>query len=156
MSLSFYRVHCFSTIFFYLRKCLNTTRLLQTKLWALQTKVFIFWSGLKQDRGRWFYFVSLPRRPRQWSPLQTGTALCFHDLFLMGESNHTNIFWRNHRAGYRQPRRFLECIDNNFLLKATEDPTRKSYAGQQGASGECDDKGQLRMLWQLSTEVWDL
>ncbi|GAB0203140.1 hypothetical protein GRJ2_002779600 [Grus japonensis] len=46
-------------------------------------------------------------------------------LVLMGRFNHPNICWRDNAAGHKQSRRFRECIDRNFLLQVTEEPTRR-------------------------------
>ena len=47
--------------------------------------------------------------------------LCVNDwlecLVLMGDFSYPNICWRDNTAGRKQSRRFLECIDNNFLLQ---------------------------------------
>ncbi|GAB0176082.1 hypothetical protein GRJ2_000073400 [Grus japonensis] len=43
----------------------------------------------------------------------------------MGDFNHPDIFWRDNTAGHKQSRRFLECIDDNFLLQVNEEPTRR-------------------------------
>ena len=41
----------------------------------------------------------------------------------MGEFNHSDIYWRDNTAG--QPRRFLECVDDNLLPQVTEEPMRR-------------------------------
>jgi len=46
-------------------------------------------------------------------------------LVLMGDFNHPDVCWRDNTAGYRQSRRFLECVDDNFLLQVIEEPTRR-------------------------------
>ncbi|GAB0186773.1 hypothetical protein GRJ2_001142600 [Grus japonensis] len=56
---------------------------------------------------------------------QIGAASCSQALVLMGDFNHCNICWRDNTAGHKQSRRFLECIDDNFLLDVTEKPTRR-------------------------------
>jgi len=43
----------------------------------------------------------------------------------MGDFNHSDICWRDHTAGNRQARRFLECVEDNFLLQVTEEPMRR-------------------------------
>jgi len=43
----------------------------------------------------------------------------------MGGFNHPDISWRDNAAGHRQSRRFLKCIDDNFLLQVIEEPTRR-------------------------------
>ncbi|GAB0206702.1 hypothetical protein GRJ2_003135800 [Grus japonensis] len=46
-------------------------------------------------------------------------------LVLMGDFNHPDICWRDNTAGYKQSRKFLECVDDNFLLQVIEEPTRR-------------------------------
>ncbi|GAB0195045.1 hypothetical protein GRJ2_001969800 [Grus japonensis] len=43
----------------------------------------------------------------------------------MGDFNHPDICWRDNTAGHKQSRRFLECVDDNFLLQVIEEPTRR-------------------------------
>ncbi|GAB0204405.1 mitochondrial enolase superfamily member 1 [Grus japonensis] len=43
----------------------------------------------------------------------------------MGDFNHPDICWRDNTAEHKQSRKFLECVDDNFLLQVTEEPTRR-------------------------------
>ncbi|GAB0187556.1 hypothetical protein GRJ2_001220900 [Grus japonensis] len=43
----------------------------------------------------------------------------------MGDFNHSDICWRDNTARHKQSRRFLECIDDNFLLQVIEEQTRR-------------------------------
>lgn len=43
----------------------------------------------------------------------------------MGDFNHPEICWRDKTAGHEQLRKFLECVDESFLLQVTEDPMRR-------------------------------
>ncbi|PKU43024.1 rna-directed dna polymerase from mobile element jockey-like [Limosa lapponica baueri] len=43
----------------------------------------------------------------------------------MGDFNHSNIYWRDNTAGHKQSRKFLKCIDDNFLLQVVEDSMRR-------------------------------
>jgi len=60
-------------------------------------------------------------------------ALCRHigeashskALVFMGNFNHPNICWRDNTAGHRQARRFLACVEDNFLLQVIEEPMRR-------------------------------
>ncbi|GAB0186934.1 hypothetical protein GRJ2_001158700 [Grus japonensis] len=56
---------------------------------------------------------------------QVGAASCSQALVLIGDFNYPNICWRDNTVGHKQSRRFLECIDDNFLLQVTEEPTRR-------------------------------
>jgi len=40
----------------------------------------------------------------------------------MGDFNHPDICWRDNTAGHKQSRRFLDYIDNNFLLHVIKEP----------------------------------
>jgi len=46
---------------------------------------------------------------------QIGTASHSQALVLVGYFNHPIICWRDNTAGYKQSRKFLECIDNNSI-----------------------------------------
>ena len=43
----------------------------------------------------------------------------------MGDFNHPDISWEDHTARQAQSRRFLQIIDDNFLMQVVEEPTRK-------------------------------
>ncbi|GAB0181755.1 hypothetical protein GRJ2_000640800 [Grus japonensis] len=66
-------------------------------------------------------------------PNQADEALCrevgatshSQALVLLGDFNHPDIFWKDNTEGHKQSRRFLECVDDNFLLQVTEEPTRR-------------------------------
>jgi len=46
-------------------------------------------------------------------------------LVLMGDFNHPDISWEDHIARQAQSRRFLQSIDDNFLMQVVEEPKRK-------------------------------
>jgi len=46
-------------------------------------------------------------------------------LVLMGDFSHPDISWEDHTARQAQRRRFLQSIDDNFLMQVVEEPTRK-------------------------------
>jgi len=46
-------------------------------------------------------------------------------LVLMGDFNHPDNSWEDHTARHTQPRRFLQSIDDNFLMQVVEEPTRQ-------------------------------
>jgi len=56
---------------------------------------------------------------------QIGAASHSQALVLVGDFNHPDICWKDNTAGHKQSRRFLECIDSNFLLQVIEEPTRR-------------------------------
>lgn len=46
-------------------------------------------------------------------------------LVLPGNLNHPDIFWRVNMAQHTQSRKFLQIIDDNFLMQVVEEPIRK-------------------------------
>jgi len=73
----------------------------------------------------------------------------FTTLVLMGDNNEVNVCWRDNTAEHKQSRRFLECIDENFLLQVTEQPTRRgamldlALTSKEGLVGNMRLKGIL-------------
>ncbi|GAB0179991.1 hypothetical protein GRJ2_000464400 [Grus japonensis] len=53
---------------------------------------------------------------------QIGAASRSQALVLMGDFNHPDICWRDNAAERKQSRKFLECVDDNFLLQVIEEP----------------------------------
>jgi len=43
----------------------------------------------------------------------------------MGDFNHPDICWEDNTARHMQSRRFLQSIDDNFLMQAVEEPMRR-------------------------------
>ena len=63
----------------------------------------------------------------------------------MGDFNHPDISWEDHKARQAQSRRFLQSIDDNFLMQVVEQSTNKERrtAGprvnkQGGTGGGCE------------------
>jgi len=46
-------------------------------------------------------------------------------LVLMEDFNHPNICWEDHTARHVKSRRFLQSIDDNFLMQVVEEPMRR-------------------------------
>jgi len=46
-------------------------------------------------------------------------------LALMGDFSHPDISWEGHTASHMQSRRFLQSIDDNFLMHVVEEPTKR-------------------------------
>jgi len=46
-------------------------------------------------------------------------------LVLVGDFNHPDISWEDHTARHMQYRRFLQSIDDSFLMQVVVEPTRK-------------------------------
>ncbi|GAB0182166.1 hypothetical protein GRJ2_000681900 [Grus japonensis] len=67
----------------------------------------------------------------------------------MGDFNHPDICWRDNTAEHKQSRKFLECVDDNFLLQVIEEPTRRGamldliLTNKEGLVGDVKFKGSL-------------
>ena len=55
--------------------------------------------------------------------LQLQEASCLQALVLMGDFNHPDMCWKSGMAGGRQSRRFLESVEDNFLVQVIDGPT---------------------------------
>jgi len=70
------------------------------------------------------------RPPDQGEPadeaflLQLQEALCSQSLVPLGYFNHPNICWKSSTLSSGQSRRLLECMEDNFLSRVTDSPTR--------------------------------
>ena len=56
------------------------------------------------------------------SLLQLQEALCSQTLILLGDFNHTDVYWENHVVGSKQSRRLLESIEDNFFIQVLHKP----------------------------------
>ncbi|GAB0186399.1 hypothetical protein GRJ2_001105200 [Grus japonensis] len=80
---------------------------------------------------------------------QIGAASCSQAHVLMGDFNHPDICWRDNAAEHKQSRKFLECVDDNFLLQVIEEPTRRGamldliLTNKEGLVGDVKLKGSL-------------
>ncbi|GAB0209183.1 mitochondrial enolase superfamily member 1 [Grus japonensis] len=80
---------------------------------------------------------------------QIGAASCSQALVLMGDFNHPDIRWRDNAAERKQSRKFLKCIDDNFLLQVIEEPMRRGamldlvLTNKEGLVGDVQLKGSL-------------
>jgi len=69
------------------------------------------------------------RPPDQGEPtdkaffLQLLEALSLQSLILLEDFNHPEICWKIIMASCRQPRRFLECIEDNSLSQVIDNLT---------------------------------
>ncbi|KAM6334154.1 LOW QUALITY PROTEIN: cytosolic phospholipase A2 gamma [Alca torda] len=64
-------------------------------------------------------------RPNEAFYRQIGATLHSLALDLMGDFSHPNICWRDNTAGHKQSKKFLECINDSFLLQVVEEPIRR-------------------------------
>ncbi|PKU28282.1 glycerol kinase [Limosa lapponica baueri] len=56
---------------------------------------------------------------------QLKVALQSQALVLLGDFNHPDTCWEGYTARHVQSRKFLQCIDYNFLTQVVEEPTRR-------------------------------
>ncbi|GAB0177717.1 hypothetical protein GRJ2_000237000 [Grus japonensis] len=67
----------------------------------------------------------------------------------MGDFDHPDICWRDNTAERKQSRKFLERVDDNFLLQVIEKPTRRGamldliLTNKEGLVGDVKLKGGL-------------
>ncbi|PKU28413.1 mitochondrial fission process protein 1 [Limosa lapponica baueri] len=96
-----------------------------------QEEVESLWVGIR-DRGNKGNLVVgvFYRPPDQGVPtdeaflLQLQKASRSKALVLLGDFNHPDICWKSNTVSCRQSRRFLECLDDNFLRQEIDSPTR--------------------------------
>ncbi|GAB0178727.1 hypothetical protein GRJ2_000338000 [Grus japonensis] len=80
---------------------------------------------------------------------QIGAASHSQALVLMRDCNHPDICWTDNTEEYKQSRKFLECVNDNFLLQVIEEPTRRSamlnlvLTNKEGLVGDVKLKGSL-------------
>jgi len=64
-------------------------------------------------------------------------------LVLVGDFNLLHICWECNTAERKQSRRFLECVEDNFLTQLASEPTRGGaslhllFANRGGLVGDC-------------------
>jgi len=79
------------------------------------------------NKGRLVVGVSY-RLPNQGEPtdeaffLQLQKASCLLSFVLLGDFNHPKFCWKSSMVRCRQSKRFLECIEDNFLSQVTDTP----------------------------------
>ncbi|GAB0182454.1 mitochondrial enolase superfamily member 1 [Grus japonensis] len=70
-------------------------------------------------------------------------------MVLMGDFNHPDICWRDNTAERKQSRKFLECVDDNFLLQVIEESMRRGamldliLTNKEGLVGDVKLEGSL-------------
>jgi len=80
---------------------------------------------------------------------QIGAASQSQTVVLMGDFNHPDICWWDNTAGHKQSKRFLDCLDDNFVLQVIEKPTRRDamldlvLTHKKGLLGNVKLKGSL-------------
>lgn len=53
------------------------------------------------------------------------SGLILTNLLPIPDFNQPNICWKDDSAGHKHTRRFLECVDDSFLLQVIEEPMRR-------------------------------
>ncbi|PKU36680.1 adaptin ear-binding coat-associated protein 1 [Limosa lapponica baueri] len=70
-------------------------------------------------------------------------------LVLVGDFNFPDICWKYNTAEKEQSRRFLECVEDNFLTQLVSEPTREStlmdllLVNREGLMGDVKVQGRL-------------
>ena len=78
-----------------------------------------------------------------------GAAPHSQALVLTGDFNHAGVCWWDNTAGHKQSKRFLDCLDDNFVLQVIEKPTRRDamldlvLTHKKGLLGNVKLKGSL-------------
>ncbi|PKU32130.1 dtw domain-containing protein 2 [Limosa lapponica baueri] len=114
------------------------------------------WVRIKGSTGAGDVTVGVCYRPPDQSDSedaalykQIGAASRSHTLVLMGDFNHPDICWKDNTAGHKKSRKFLECVNDNFLLQMIEEPMRKGtvldlvLTNKEGLVGNVKFKGSL-------------
>ena len=77
-------------------------------------------------------------------------------LVLMGDFNFPDICWEYNLAQKKQSRRFLECMEDNFLMQMIREPTRGAapldllFTNREGLVGDVEVGavlGRVTMTW---------
>lgn len=58
-------------------------------------------------------------------PQTTGNSLMILGTGSTGDFHHPDIYCISSMARHAQPRRFLQCIEDNFIMQAVEEPMRR-------------------------------
>ena len=65
-------------------------------------------------------------------------------LVLMGDFSFLNVCWNYKMAQKKQSRRFLECMEDNFLMQLVREPTRGAapldllFTNREGLVGDVE------------------
>ncbi|XP_053914607.1 hyccin isoform X2 [Cuculus canorus] len=80
---------------------------------------------------------------------QLGTVSKSLPLVLVGDFNFPDVCWEYNTAERKQSRRFLECIEDNFLAQLVSEPTREGafldllFVNREGLVGDLTVGGRL-------------
>jgi len=81
-------------------------------------------------------------------------------LVLKGDFNHPEIRCEDHTARQVQSRRFLQSIDDNFLMQVVEEPTRKGtlldlvLTNKEGLVEDVKVGGRLSCSGRVQDPAW--
>jgi len=114
------------------------------------------WVRIKARAGTGDIIVGVCYRPpdqEEWVDeglyRQIGAASHSQTLVFTRDFKHPHICWRDNTGGCKQSRRFLECVDDNFLLQVIVEPTRRGamldvvLTNKEGLVGNVKLKGSL-------------
>ncbi|PKU32103.1 dtw domain-containing protein 2 [Limosa lapponica baueri] len=116
----------------------------------------ILWVRIKRNTGAGDVTVGVCYRPSDQDDRadealyrQIGAASCSQTVGLMRDFNHPDICWKDNTAGHKKSMKFLECVDDNFLLQMVEEPMRRKamldlvITNKEGLVGNVKLKGSL-------------
>jgi len=96
--------------------------------WANEERVESLWVRIKGQAHMGDITVDVYYRPPDQEEeideafyRQLQAASQSQALVLMGDFNHPDISWEDHTARQTQSRRFLQTIDDNFLMQVVEE-----------------------------------
>ncbi|PKU26923.1 selenoprotein n [Limosa lapponica baueri] len=117
----------------------------------MKSRLRVYESELKETLGQvmlqWGSATSQEDQADETLYRQIGAALHSQALVLMGDFNHPDICWKDNTEGHKKSRRFLACVNDNFLVSSGRGANEeRSYDGpclyqQGGASVECQAQG---------------
>ena len=110
----------------YVRECFDVTELM-----AGDDKVESLWVKIRGRADKADILVGvcyrLPNQDEETDELfyeQLAEAARSPALVLMGDFNFPDIRWEYNLAQKKQSKRFLECMEDNFLMQMIREPTR--------------------------------
>ena len=109
----------------YVKECFDVTELMSG-----DNKVESLWVKIRGRADKAGILVSVYRLPNQDEETdevfyeQLAEAARSPALVLMGGFNFPDICWEYNLAQKKQSRRFLECMEDNFLMQMIREPTR--------------------------------
>jgi len=81
-------------------------------------------------------------------------------LVLMGDFNLPDICWKYNTAERKHSKRFLECVEDNFLTQLVNEPTRQGdsldllFTNREGLVGDVVVRGHLGLSDHEMPKFW--